>query len=107
MGPDKKQRRPPAKGLQWTAGLPVDASGSLPDGRTFAGIAEYQALLAKDTPLLLKNLAEQLAVYAAGRPLAFSDRADIARLVERTQKHGGGIRALIQELVINPIFRTR
>ena len=97
----------PFIGIGFKLGPPVDASGSLPDGRTFAGIAEYQALLAKETPLLLKNLAEQLAVYAAGRPLAFSDRADIARLVERTQKHGGGIRALIHELVVNPIFRTR
>ncbi len=32
MGPDKKQRRPPAKGLQWTAGLPVDASHCYPTG---------------------------------------------------------------------------
>lgn len=97
----------PFIGIGFKLGPPVDASGALPDGRAFSGIAEYQALLAKETTPLLKNLAEQLAVYAAGRPLAFSDRADIARLVERTQKHGGGIRALIHELVVNPIFRTR
>ena len=92
--------------IQFKLGLPVDATGVLPDGQTFAGIAEYQNLLAKDTTTLLNNLAEQFMVYATGRPLSFSDRADMAHLVELTQKQGGGIRALIHQVVASTLFRT-
>ncbi|MEO7318408.1 MAG: DUF1592 domain-containing protein, partial [Chthoniobacteraceae bacterium] len=38
-------------------GPAVDSSGVLPDERKFSGIRDFQALLAADTPRLLKNLA--------------------------------------------------
>ena len=87
-------------------GPPVDASGALADGRPFGGIAEFQTLLATD-PRLLKNLAEQFTVYATARPLAFSDRDEIAAILQRTQKQGGGIRTLLHELVQSRLFQTK
>jgi hypothetical protein len=88
-------------------GLPVDPSGALPDGRTFTGIAEFQDLLAADAPRLLRNLAEQLAVYAIGRELSFGDRDDIADIVKRTQAHGGGLRTLLHAVILSKLFQTR
>ncbi len=88
-------------------GLPVDPSGALPDGRTFAGIAEFQELLAADAPRLLRNLAEQLAVYAIGHELGFGDRDAISDIVKRTQAHGGGLRTLLHEIVLSRLFQTR
>ena len=85
----------------------VDPSGVLPDGRPFQGIAEFQTLVAADSEPLLKNLAEQVAIYGTGRGLNFSDRDSIAAIVARTQQHGGGIRTLIHELVQSPMFQTR
>ena len=78
----------------------------MPDGRPFSGIAEFQALLAADAGKLLKNLAEQLARYSTGRDVTFADRDDVARIVERSLARGGGIRALMHELVDSPIFQT-
>ncbi|MDX1947712.1 MAG: DUF1592 domain-containing protein [Pirellulaceae bacterium] len=93
----------PFIGISFKLGLPVDASGQMPDGRAFANIAEFQALLAEDARLL-KNLAEQFCVYATGRPIGFSDRAEIAGIVDRTQKKGGGIRTLLHEVVQSKLF---
>ncbi|MDB6032960.1 MAG: hypothetical protein JWM16_3298, partial [Verrucomicrobiales bacterium] len=97
----------PFIGISFKLGPPVDSSGTLPDGRKFSGIRELQALLAADPEPLLRNLAEQFAIYSTGRSLTFSDRDAIAAIVSNTQKKGGGIRALIHELVQSNLFQTR
>lgn len=90
--------------IRFKLGQPVDASGTLPDGRSFAGIREFQTLLAAEPRPLLTNLAEQLCVYATGRPIGFGDRGEIAALVDRTERQGGGIRTLLHELVKSRLF---
>ena len=87
-------------------GPAVDSSGTLPDGRPFNDITEFQTLVAADSQLL-KNLAERLTVYSTGRQLAFSDRDQISAIVSSTQDQGGGIRTLIHELVQSELFRLR
>ncbi len=56
------------------------------------------------TERLFANLAQQLAVYSAGRAMGFSDRDAIAGIVQRTQDKGGG-RTLIHELTQSQLFR--
>lgn len=96
----------PRIGISFKLGPKVDASGELPDGRKFANITEFQNHLAATPRPLLKNLAQQLAIYSTGRPLAFSDRAELDRLVARTEQQGGGIRSLVHELVQSALFQT-
>ena len=95
----------PFIGIGFKLGPKVDPAGTLPDGKTFTGIAALQTLLAADSDLLLNNLARQFAVYATGRPIAFGDRPAIAGIVTKTQKRGGGIRSLLHELVQSGLFR--
>jgi len=90
-------------GISFKLGRPVDPSGVMTDGRKFAGISEFQSLLAADTDRLAKNLVEQFCVYATGRPIGFNDRTEIAAIVERAKKKGG-IRALVHELVQSKLF---
>ncbi|HUR45703.1 MAG TPA: DUF1588 domain-containing protein, partial [Candidatus Saccharimonadales bacterium] len=97
----------PFIGISFKLGPTVDPSGVLPDGRKFSGIADLQAILASKPEPLLRNLAEQLAIYSTGRELLFSDREAIEAIVSRTQKRGGGIRTLIHELVESKLFQTR
>ena len=97
----------PFIGIGFKLGPPVDAGGELADGRKFAGIRELQTLLAADQTPLLKNLAEQFAIYSTGRNITFSDRDEIAALVARAQKQGGGLRTLLHELVQSRLFQTR
>jgi hypothetical protein len=67
---------------------------------------EFQTQLAADTPQLLKNLAQQFAIYSTGRDLGFCDREEIAGIVACSQKQGGGIRTLLHELVQSRLFQT-
>ena len=97
----------PRIGISFKLGLPVDASGELPDGRPFHDIGEFQDLVASDPHRLLHNLARQLFVYATGREIAFSDRAALDEVVRKTEQQGGGIRTLIHEVVLSPLFQTR
>lgn len=97
----------PFIGISFKLGLPVDASGVMPDDRKFTNIREFQALLAADRGRLLKNLAEQFTVYATGHEIAFSERDQIASIVERTNRKGGGIRTLLHELVQSRLFQTK
>jgi len=94
----------PSIGISFKLGQSVDTSGELNDGRAFKGVREYQSLLASDSTRLLRNLAQQFAVYATGRAVRFSDRSMIDAIVHRTQSRGAGIRTLIHELVGSPLF---
>ncbi|MBP6785444.1 MAG: DUF1585 domain-containing protein, partial [Verrucomicrobiales bacterium] len=94
-------------GISFKLGPPVDATGQLPDGHSFAGMDEFQNLLAADSRRLLHNLARQLTIYATGRDVAFADREALADVVARTEKQGGGIRTLIHEIVLSDLFQTR
>ncbi|MEO6788195.1 MAG: DUF1592 domain-containing protein [Chthoniobacteraceae bacterium] len=97
----------PRIAISFKLGPKVDASGKLPDGRTFASIADFKTLLAADRHQLLRNLAQQLIIYATGREIAFGDRAPLNDIVARTEKQGGGIRTLLHEIVLSPLFQTR
>lgn len=96
----------PFIGIGFKLGPSVDASSELPDGRTFSNVVELQQLLTEDSTPLLKNLARQLAVFSTGREILFSDRDSIDAIVAKTEEAGGGIRALIHELVQSPLFQT-
>jgi len=96
----------PFIGISFKLGPPVDASGALPDERQFKDVRDYQELIAGNTPLLLKNLAQQLTIYSTGHDVSFKDRQAIAAIVDRTIKNGGGIRQLIREVVQSDLFRA-
>ncbi|MFM1769982.1 MAG: hypothetical protein RJA22_2511 [Verrucomicrobiota bacterium] len=87
--------------------LPVDASGELADGRRFQDIREFKQLLLADERGLARNLARQLAVYATGAPVRFSDRAAIEALLDRARTRDYGVRTLVHELVQGDLFRRK
>jgi mono/diheme cytochrome c family protein len=97
----------PFIGIAFRLGPNVDPSGQLPDGRKFSDIAELQTMLAGDAHGLLRNLAQQLAIYSTGREVAFCDRPALDDLVARAEKQGGGVRTLLHELVKSSLFQTR
>ena len=97
----------PFIGLGFKLGPVVDPSGVLPDERTFHDIREFQTLIAADPQPLLKNLAQQLAIYSTGREIGFSDREAIEAIVTRTQAQQGGVRTLVHELIQSPLFQTK
>jgi hypothetical protein len=97
----------PFIGIGFKLGLNVDASGELLDGRTFKDIHELQQHLASDRPALLKNLAQQLLIYATGREITFRDRDAVNAIVDTAEKQGGGVRTLLQQVITSQEFQTR
>jgi hypothetical protein len=97
----------PFIGISFKLGKTVDPSGMLPDETKFSNVQELQTALAAKPTQLLRNLAEQLAIYSTGHELFFSDRDAMDAIVKRTQQQGGGIRTLIHELTESPLFQLR
>ena len=101
----------PFIGISFKLGPAVDPSGQLPDGRTrFAGVTDYWNRCWPPTRThcsCITLIAQQLAIYATGRDIAFSDRQALNDMVARTEAHGGGIRTLLHQLVQSSLFQTR
>jgi hypothetical protein len=89
------------------AGPSVDASGELPDGRKFRDVRDLKQLLLDDEKQIARNLARQLAVYATGAPILFSDRAQIEQVLERASSSHYGVRSLILALVQSELFLNK
>jgi hypothetical protein len=88
-------------------GLPVDASGELPDGREFRDINEFKRLIASDEKSIARNVAKQLIVYATGAPVRFTDREELERILERASARKYGVRTLVEEIVHSELFQNK
>ncbi len=93
--------------FRYRIGLPVDASGQLPDGRGFHDIRELKELLLADEPQLARNLVEQFVIYATGAPIHFSDRTIIDSILENSRGNHFGLRTLIHEVVKSDLFLNK
>ena len=85
----------------------IDASATMPDGTAFTGVAGLQEQLLKKEDLFLNALASQLATYALGRELGFSDRAAVRGFVSQMQQDKNCLRALIIAIVTSESFTTK
>jgi hypothetical protein len=61
-------------------GEKVDASGSLPDGSSFEGIAGLRKLLLQHQDDFVRTLAEKLLAYSVGRGIEFYDQPAIRKI---------------------------
>jgi hypothetical protein len=85
-------------------GQEVDASGTTADGKVFADVIEFKKLLLEDEEAIARNLTEQLLVYATGAPVGFSDRDEVAAILEKSRGSEYGVRTIIHEIVQSPLF---
>jgi hypothetical protein len=89
-------------------GLPVDSAGALPDGRAFQGIREFKRLLLEhEEQKVAANLVGQLATYATGAPIGFSDRKQVEEILDQARGSGYGVRSLVQGIVQSDLFRYK
>ncbi|MBL6725117.1 MAG: DUF1592 domain-containing protein [Rubripirellula sp.] len=94
----------PMIGISFRLGKEVETHGELKDGESFNDITDYQKIVASDVNLLTQNLAKQLLTYATGRPIRFSERAELEKIVTQTIARGAGVRTLIEEIIQSPLF---
>ncbi len=85
----------------------VDASGVLPDGRSFSGPAELRRILRADQDAFVRALAGKLMTYALGRGLERSDRHRIRTIADAVARDDYRFSSLVLGIVSSPAFQAR
>jgi hypothetical protein len=86
-------------------GLPVDITGTTPQGDTFSGIEEYKRLLLEnDVDQVARHMVSQLLVFATGAQIEFADRSEVERIRASLEDRAYPFRTLIHEIAKSSIF---
>ncbi|HEX4949358.1 MAG TPA: DUF1592 domain-containing protein [Blastocatellia bacterium] len=90
------------------AGLPIDASGKLPDGTKFTGPNELRKiLLTGHRDEFVATVIEKLLTYALGRGLEHYDLPTVRSIMRETAKDNYRLPALISTIVKSTPFQMR
>jgi len=89
------------------ANPPVDASGRLPDGRSFGGPDEFKRLLLDDIDAFGEALVEKLATYGLRRAMTVDDRDELAAVAEAAARDDYRLRDLVKHLATSELFLKR
>ncbi|MBI3818312.1 MAG: DUF1592 domain-containing protein [Planctomycetes bacterium] len=84
--------------------LPIDASVTLEDGARIEGPAAMKDYLISQKERFARTFAEQLFVYAVGRPVDGYDEAALRRMARRCAETGWQFETLVEELVASRQF---
>jgi hypothetical protein len=87
--------------------FPVDAAGTLPDGRAFHTPEELKTILKADREYFTRALADKLLTYALGRGLERSDRQTVRIIANRVAAADYRFSTLVLEIVKSPPFQMR
>ncbi len=85
--------------------LPIDASGSLPSGKSFNGSAELKQILASDREAFAECLTEKLLTYALGRGLESYDKPATKKIVAAVVANDYRFSSLINAIVESVPFQ--
>jgi mono/diheme cytochrome c family protein len=89
---------------QYRLGPAVDASGQLPDGRSFADVRGLKLLLADDPRQLARAFAAHMIRYATGADITYADRREIEGVVDAAAPSQYGLRSLIHAIAASPLL---
>jgi hypothetical protein len=87
--------------------FPIDASGTLPDGRSFRGPQELRAILKADRNSFTECLTEKMLTYALGRGLERYDQPAIKEIVHHVAANEYRFSSLVLEIVDSLPFQMR
>jgi len=88
-------------------GVPIDASGGLPDGSEFADVRGLEQALLNRPEIFVGTLAEKLFTYASGRGVEYYDAPAIRAIVRDARANNFRISSLILGIVKSPAFLMR
>ena len=89
------------------AGMPIDATGQLPDGRTFDGPVALRSILEREHDAFARALTVKLLTYALGRGLTSSDRQTVRTIARALPAHDYRFSGLVLEIVRSAPFQRR
>ena len=85
----------------------INASGALPDGRTFKDPTEFKRLLLEDRDKVARAFIEHLCTYALRRVMTFDDQEDINRIQADAKKTGYRMKEVIRAVALSDLMRKR
>ena len=89
------------------SGKPVDASGGLPDGRTFAAVDGLERALVDRPELLATTLTEKFLTFALGRGVESYDAPAVREIVRKAKRDNFRLSSIILGVVQSPPFQMR
>jgi hypothetical protein len=95
---------------RWRAaadGKAIDATGALPDGSEFVGVAGLEKALLQRPELFVRTLTEKLFTFALGRAPEDYDAAAIRKIVRDARASGYRFSSLIHGITKSPPFQLR
>jgi hypothetical protein len=87
--------------------FPVDATGTLPNGRSFANPAEMRAELKSQLPQFARCMVEKMLTYSLGRGVGTSDRRTVDDITRNWAAAEYPFQSLIFEVVRSLPFQSR
>jgi hypothetical protein len=87
--------------------FPINASGTLPDGRSFDGPRALESILKAQPEAFAECLARKLLIYALGRGLEPGDDAAVKKIVKNVGTDNYRFSSLVLEVVKSEPFQKR
>lgn len=87
--------------------VPIDASGTLPDGRSFQGPGQLKTIVKADREAFAECLSEKLLTYALGRGLERYDRPVVRSIAKGVAAGNYRFSSLVLEIARSLPFQAR
>jgi len=88
-------------------GVPIDASGGLPDGSRFADVGGLETALLRRPDLFVGNFTEKLLTFASGRGLEYYDAPAVRAIVRDARAHDFRVSSIVLGVVKSEPFQMR
>ena len=89
------------------AGVPVDATGTMPSGVRVEGLAGLRALLLDQPEQFVRTVTEKLLAFALGRQLEYYDQPTVRQIVRDAAAEDYRWSSLVLGIVESPAFLMR
>jgi hypothetical protein len=89
------------------AGRPIDAAGTLVNGRTIEGLPGLRTYLLEKPDRFPQTVTEKLLAYAIGRRLEYYDRPTVRQIVRDAAAHDFRWSSIVLGIVKSPAFGMR
>lgn len=87
--------------------LTIDASGTLPDGRSFDGPSGLKSILKAQPDVFTESLTRKLLIYALGRGLEPDDDPAVKKIVKNVAADNYRFSSLVLGIVKSDLFQKR
>jgi Protein of unknown function (DUF1588)/Protein of unknown function (DUF1592)/Protein of unknown function (DUF1595)/Protein of unknown function (DUF1587)/Protein of unknown function (DUF1585)/Planctomycete cytochrome C len=85
----------------------VDASGVMPDGRSFKDSLQFKKLLIEDRDHIAGAFIEHLCTYALRRVLTVDDREDVLKIATEAKKSQYRVKDIVRAVALSDLMRKR